>query len=118
MGRKVKFIVRVATWHMLIVVSLFSPVFACQVDDFLLTREGNLAATTPEVLSDALASQETNQAKLSDLLKKGIILKLKDGVKVQVLERSVEWKMLKIQFPDEKAAYWVKDGALKQIDCK
>jgi hypothetical protein len=26
--------------------------------------------------------------------------------------------MLKIQLPDGKATYWVKDGALKQIDCK
>ncbi len=107
--------VRVAPWVMLIVVSLFSSVFACQVDDFLLTREGNLAATTPEVLNDALTQAQGDQARL---LQKGILLKLKDGVKVQVLERSVEWKMLKIQFPDEKGTYWVKDGALKQIDCK
>ncbi len=118
MGRKVKFVVRVAPWIMLIVISLYSSVFACQVDDFLLTTGGNLAATTPDALNDALASQETSQTKLADLLKKGILLKLKDGVKVQVLERSVEWKMLKIQLPDGNAAYWVKDGALKQMDCK
>ncbi len=118
MSKKVKLVVRVATRVMLIVISLYSSVFACQVDDFLLTREDNLAAVTPEALNDALASQAINHAKLTDLLQKGTVLKLKEGVKVQVLERSVEWKMLKIKLPDEKATYWVKDGALKQIDCK
>ncbi len=118
MGKKEKLVLRVATWVMLILISLFSSVFACQVDDFLLTREGNLAATTPEALNDALTKFQGDQAKLNDLLQKGIILKLKDGVKVQVLERSVEWKMLKIQLPDEKGTYWVKDGALKPVDCK
>lgn len=118
MGKKVKLVVRVATWVLLIVISLCSYVFACQVDDFLLTREGNLAAQTPEALNDALTKAQGDQARLTDFLEKGIILKLKDGVKVQVLERSVEWKMLKIQLPDGKATYWVKDGALKQIDCK
>ncbi len=118
MGKKVKLVIRVATWILLIVISLYSSVFACQVDDFLLTKEGNLAATTPEALNDALNKAQGDQARLSDLLQKRIILKLKEGVKVQVLERSVEWKMLKIQLPDEKGTYWVKDGALKQIDCK
>ncbi len=118
MSRKVKLIAPVATWVLLIVISLVSSVFACQVDDFLLTRGGNLAATTPEVLNDVLVSGDTNQTKLADLMQKGILLKLTDGVKVQVLERSVEWKMLKIQLPDGKTTYWVKDGALRQIDCK
>ncbi len=118
MGKKVKLVAHVATWVMIIVIALYSSVFACQVDDVLLTQEGSLAATTPEALNDALTKFQGDQAKLNDLLQKGIILKLKDSVKVQVLERSVEWKMLKIQLPDGKAAYWVKDGALKQIDCK
>ncbi len=118
MVKKVKLVVRAATWVMLIVISLYSSVFACQVDDFLLTKEGSLAAVTPEVLNDALSKAQGDQARLSGLLQKGTILKLREGIKVQVLERSVEWKMLKIKLPDGSATYWVKDGSLKQIDCK
>jgi hypothetical protein len=97
---------------------LYSSAYACQVDDFLFTREDNLAAITPEALNDALTRAQGDQAKLTDLLQKGTVLKLKEGVKVQVLERSFEWNMLKIKLPDGNATYWVKDGALKQIDCK
>ncbi len=118
MVKKVKLVVRAAMLVMLIVILLYSSVFACQVDDFLLTTGGNLAATTPEALNDALSKAQGDQARLGDLLQKGTILKLREGIKVQVLERSVEWKMLKIQLPDEKGTYWVKDGALKQINCK
>jgi hypothetical protein len=39
------------------------------------------------------------------------------NLKVQVLERSFEFNMLKITFPDGKDPYWVKDGPLKQINC-
>jgi hypothetical protein len=118
MGKRVRLVVHVATWVFLIFISLLSSVYACQVDDFLLTKDGSLAATTPEVLKGALALGQDNQAKLTNLLESGTVLKLTEGVKVQVLERSVEWQMLKIQLPDGKATYWVKDGALKQIDCK
>jgi hypothetical protein len=60
---------------------------------------------------------EGNKEKLSDLIKSGTVLRLTDNIKVQVLERSVEFKTLKIKFPDGKEPYWVKDGSLKQINC-
>ncbi len=100
----------------LLLLPMFSVVNACQVDDFYLTKEGSLAAVTPEALNDVL-STPNNQTKLNELVKTGTILKLKEGVKVQVMERSVEWKMLRITFPDGNATYWVKDGALSPIDC-
>ncbi len=106
-----------ATCLVWLVFILLSAVYACQVDDFYLTKEGSLAAVTPQTLNDALASAPDNQTKLTALLKNGTVLKLKEGVKVQVLERSVEWKMLRIQLPDGNAAYWVKDGSLRPIDC-
>ncbi len=118
MDKKTKSIIFVAMCGVLLVISLFSAVYACQVDDFYLMKEDNLAAATPEALNDALASAQGNQGKLTELLQNGTLLKLKEGVKVQVLERSFEWKMLKIKLPDGDATYWVKDGSLKQIDCK
>ena len=117
MSKKTKTAVCTATCTVWLVLSLFSAVYACQVDDFFLTKEGSLAAVTPQELNDVLASTADNQAKLTDHLKAGTVLKLKEGVKVQVLERSVEWKMLKIKFPDGDAIYWVKDGSLSPIDC-
>jgi hypothetical protein len=99
---------------------LLSPlptVYACQVDDFYLTKEGNFAAVSPQTLNDVLSQTPNNQTKLTDMLNNGTVLKLKEGVKVQVLERSIEWNMLKIQFPDGNATYWVKDGSLRPIDC-
>jgi hypothetical protein len=92
-------------------------VYACQVDDFYLTKEGNFAAVSPQTLNDVLSQTPNNQTKLTDMLNNGTVLKLKEGVKVQVLERSIEWNMLKIQFPDGNATYWVKDGSLRPIDC-
>jgi hypothetical protein len=106
-----------ATCTAWLVLSLLSAGYACQVDDFYLTKEGSLAAVTPQELNALLASTADNQAKLADLLKAGTVLKLKKGVKVQVLERSVTWKMLKIKFIDGDATYWVKDESLSPIDC-
>ena len=116
MCKRTKMVVCEAACTVWLVLSLLSAVYACQVDDFYLTKEGNLAAVTPQALNDVLALAPDNQ-KLVDFMKKGTVLKLKDGVKVQVLERSVEWNMLKIQFPDGHKTYWVKDGSLKPIDC-
>jgi len=107
-----------ATLTAWLVLSLLSTVYACQVDDYYFTKEGNLAAVTPDALNAVLALAPDNQAELADLLKNGAVLKLKDGVKVQVLERSVERNMLKIQFPDGNSTYWVKDGSLRPIDCQ
>jgi hypothetical protein len=51
-------------------------------------------------------------------VKSGSVLRLADDVKVQVLERSFEFKMLKIKFSDGKNhTYWVKEGSLKQLNC-
>jgi hypothetical protein len=97
--------------------SLLSAGYACQVDDFYLTKEGYLAAVSPQTLNDVLSQTPDNQTQLTDMLNNGTVLRLKEGVKVQVLERSIEWNMLKIQFPDGKAIYWVKDGSLKPINC-
>jgi hypothetical protein len=82
---------------------------ACQVDDFFLSKENGLAASTPEILNRAI--------KLDELLSNGSVIRLKGDIKVQVLERSIEFKTLKIELPDSKDAYWVKDGSLKRINC-
>jgi len=100
------------------VMPAFQTASACQVDEFYLTKEGALAASTPETLLTAIKFEEDgNKEKLADLVKRGMVLRLTNNVKVQVLERSVEFKTLKIKFPDEIASYWVKDGSLKQINC-
>ncbi len=92
-------------------------VYACSVDNFFLTQEGSLVAVTPQALNDALAVDNDNKAKLADLVKDGIVLELKGNIKVEVLERSIEWKMLKIKLPDNNTTYWVKDGSLRPINC-
>ncbi len=91
---------------------------ACQVDEFYQTKEGALAASAPETLNAAIKLEEDgNKEKLAVLMKGGTVLRLSNNVKVRVLERSFEFKMLKIKFPDRSDAYWVKDGSLKQINC-
>ena len=91
---------------------------ACQVDEFYHTIESALAASTPETLITAIKlHEEGNKEKLADLMKNGKVLRLAGNIKVQVLERSFEFKMLKITLPDEKDPYWVQDGSLKQITC-
>jgi hypothetical protein len=100
------------------VVSVHQYAPACQVDEFYLTKDGALAASTPEILDAAIRfEEEGNKEKLSGLMRSGAALRLTNNIKVQVLERSVEFKMLKIKFPDGKETYWVKDGSLKQINC-
>jgi hypothetical protein len=91
---------------------------ACQVDEFFNTREGFLAATVPETLNTAAKyDEEGNKKDLAELLGNGSVLRLQGNVKVQVLERSVEFKMLKMKFLDKGDTYWVKEGALKPIHC-
>ena len=100
------------------VISLHQSVPACQVDEFYHTREGALAASTPETLNVAnRLDREGNKEKLGALVKSGTVLRLADNVKVQVLERSFEFNMLKIKFSDGREPYWVKEGSLKQINC-
>jgi hypothetical protein len=91
---------------------------ACQVDEFYNTKGGALAASTPEILIAAIKlEEEGSREKLADHMKSGTVLRLTDNIKVQVLERSVEFKTLKIKLPEENAACWVRDGSLKQLDC-
>ncbi len=100
------------------VIQVHQSASACQVDEFYLTKEGALAASTQETLSAASKfEEEGNREKLAGLMKSGTVLRLTDNVKVQVLERSVEFKTLQIKFPDGRGSYWVKDGSLKQINC-
>ncbi len=100
------------------VISVHQSASACQVDEFYNTKEGALAASTQEALNAATRfEKEGNKEKLAGLMKSGAVLRLTDNIKVQVLERSVEFKTLKIKFPDGRDPYWVKDGSLKQINC-
>ena len=90
----------------------------CQVDEFYLTKEGYLTSPSPESLQEAgNYEKENNTEKLDKLIKNKLVMRLKDGVKVQALERSFEMKMIKIKFEDSNGPYWVNDGALKQIKC-
>ncbi len=106
-----------AIWLMVVIMaSLCQAAQACQVDQFLLTKEGSLAASTPEVLLNAIkVDAEGNSEEIGRLIKHGAILRLTDNVKVEVLERSVKFKMLKIKFLDKKDPFWVKDGSLKSL---
>jgi hypothetical protein len=91
---------------------------ACQVDEFYFTKEGHLAASTPGNLSEAINYQEKgNQEKLAYMMKSGTVVRLKEKIKVQALERSVEQRILKIKFSDNDTPYWVREGSLKQIKC-
>ena len=86
MGEKTKLFLYLVTCVWLLLTSLASAVYACQVDDLLLTKEGSLAAATPEALNDILTSDQGGGTKLTGLLENGTVLKLKEGVKVRVLE--------------------------------
>jgi hypothetical protein len=98
--------------------SLHQTASACQVDEFYLTTEGSLAASTPENLNEASNCQEKgDQNKLASMIEDGMVIRLKENVKVQALERSFEHRMLKIKFLDHGASIWVRDGSLKQIKC-
>ena len=101
----------------LILGSVHQAASACQVDEFFRTKEGALAAATPEILNEAIKDEDGNKEKLAGLLGNGSVLRLKGDVKVQVLERSVESKTLKMKFLDKDNSYWVKDGSLKRIPC-
>lgn len=102
----------------MLVVSVYQPVSACQVDVFYNTKDGALAASTPETLNAAIKLEEQdNTEKLAVLMKSGTVIRLTGNTRVEVLERSIEFRMLKIMFSDRKPPYWVKDGSLTQINC-
>ena len=86
--------------------------------EFYNTREGSLAATDPEILNEAIKYEEGgNKEKLAALLGNLSVIRLKGDIKIQVSERSVEFKTLKIKLPDSTDTYWVKDGSLEPIKC-
>ncbi len=89
---------------------------ACQVDECFLTKAGYLASSNPERLQEANRYLQAGyKDKLDQLINSKLVLVLKDDVKVQALEWSVERKMIKVKFEDSNDAYWVNDGALKHI---
>jgi hypothetical protein len=105
----------VACTLMLVLFSLDA--LACQVDEFYLTKEGYLAATTNETLAEAVKyAKAGRQDRLSALEKSGLVVKLREDDKVRVLERSIEWQTLEIRFMNGKGPYWVKDGSLKPVE--
>ena len=110
------------TFYFIVCAMLLFPLhraaWACQVDEFYLTTEGSLGASTPENLSEASNYQgKDDQKKLAAMIKGGMVMQLKGNIKVQALERSVEYRMLKIKFLDQGTPFWVKDGSLKRISC-
>jgi hypothetical protein len=117
MGKRTKLNIWVVVLSVLWALSFIPRAYACSVDNFFLTKEGSLAATTPQALNDVFAVAHDDQAKLADFVKKGTVMELKGGIQVEVIERSVEWQMLKIKLPANNAAYWVKEGSLSPIDC-
>ncbi len=102
----------------IVLFSLHNAAWACRVDEFYLTTEGSLGASTPQNLNEAMNYQgKADQKKLAAMIKGGTAIQLKGGIKVQALERSVEYKMIKIKFLDQETPFWVKDGSLKRINC-
>jgi hypothetical protein len=98
------------------IVSFCRTSIACQVDECFLTKAGFLASPSPEHLQEANGYEKTgSKEKLDDLINSKIILLLKDNIKVQALEWSIERKMIKIKFDGSNDTYWVNDGALKHI---
>jgi hypothetical protein len=51
---------------------------------------------------------------LNTLLKDGQVIRLKGGMRVQVVERSVQHRMLRFKLPGHEAPYWVLEGSLLQ----
>jgi hypothetical protein len=91
-------------------------IVACQVDECFLTTAGYLASSSSERLQEANRYVEAgNKGKLDELINSKLVLVLKDDVKVQALEWSIERKMIKVKIEDSNDAYWVNDGALKHI---
>src|SRR5512135_3433198 len=82
--------------------SLHRVAWACQVDEFYMTTEGSLGASTPENLTEAISYQEHgDQKKLAAMIEGGMVMQLKGNIKVQALERSVEYRMINIKFLDQ-----------------
>ncbi len=70
---------------------------ACQVDEFYLTNGGNLAGTTQNNLAKAEKADPQSHA---SMIESNGIIRLQDNVRVQAVERSIEYQMIKIKLPD------------------
>jgi hypothetical protein len=92
---------------------------AWQVAKCYITGNGFLAGSSPDVLKKGIEYKlAENKEKLDELIQDGRIIRLKENVKVQAVERSFEFKMLKIKFENVengKSFYWVTDGSLTPI---
>ncbi len=89
---------------------------ACQVTNVLQTKAGILAAASPETLIAATKlAAAGNQAKLAALIDSGAVRRLGGKIKVEVVERSFEFKTLKIKLPQDNTACWVMNGALDHL---
>jgi hypothetical protein len=85
---------------------------ACQVDEFYLTNGGQLAGATQDNLSKA---EKADPKSLANMIENGGIIRLQDNIRVQAIERSVEYQMIKIKLPDSDVPVWVREDALKRI---
>lgn len=85
---------------------------ACEVDEFYLTNGGLLAGTTQDNLAKA---EKADPQSLAPMIENKWIIRLQDNIKVQAVERSIEYKMIEIKLPDSDAPVWVREDALKRI---
>ena len=85
---------------------------ACQVDEFYLTNGGHLAGTTQDNLGKA---EKADPQSLASMIENKGIIRLQDDIKVQAVERSIEYQMIEIKLPDSDAPVWVREDALKRI---
>ncbi|MDA8085481.1 MAG: hypothetical protein M0Z75_02165 [Nitrospiraceae bacterium] len=51
---------------------------------------------------------------MNALLKSGRVVRLKDGIRVRVIEKSVQYRMLRFKLPGRGTPYWALDGSLLQ----
>ncbi len=84
---------------------------ACQVDEHYLTNGGHLAGTTEGNLTKA---EKADPQSLAPLIESKGIIRLQDNIKVQAVERSIEYQMIKIKLPDSDVPLWVREDALKR----
>ncbi len=85
---------------------------ACQVDEFYMTNGGHLAGTTQNNLGKA---EKADPQSLAAMIENKGIIRLQDNIKVQAIERSIEYRMIEIRLPDSDIPVWVREEALKRI---
>ncbi len=83
----------------------------CQVDEFYLSNGGHLAGTTQENLSKA---EKADPKGLASMIENKGVIRLQDNIRIQAIERSVEYQMIKIKLPDQDVPLWVREDALKR----